>query len=99
MMTNEQQVTRAVEALNVLESSVYKDALESMKADIIEGWKNCPVRDREGQLLFLQLAKLCDKFDGIIRGYVEQGKLAQHKIDIDSVRNENVLRRWARKVA
>lgn len=83
----------------MLESSVYQEAIGLMKSDIIEAWKACPVRDAEGQLLLLQLAKLAEKFEGILKGYVEQGKLAQHKIDVNEVRNENVLRKWARKVA
>jgi hypothetical protein len=49
--------------------------------------------------LLLQLAKLADKFDGILRGMLESGKLAQHQIDLDGVRNESTLRRMIRKAA
>ncbi len=96
-MTNDQQVTRAIDALQVIENPAYKAAMEAMKAEIVAAWKDCPVRDREGQLLFLQLAKLSDKFSGILQGFIEGGKMAQHKIDIDSARNENVIRKWARR--
>ena len=55
------------------------------------------MRDIEGQRLLLQLAKLAEKFDGILAGYVQAGKLAQHRIDLDNERNEGlgakVLRR------
>lgn len=97
-MTNEQQVTRAIDALQVIENNAYKAAMEALRAEIVEGWKACPIRDKEGQLLFLQLAKLSDKFEGILNGFVEGGKMAQHKIDIDSTRSESMLRKWARKV-
>ncbi|MBP9229603.1 MAG: hypothetical protein KBF41_16180, partial [Azonexus sp.] len=59
----------------------------------------CPVRDREGQLLLLQLAKLTDKFEAILASMVQGGKLAQHKINIESERNESRTQRFLRKVA
>ena len=98
-MTNEQEVARALDAQRVLDNPAYAEAIEALKGQIIEQWKTCPVRDREGQMLLLQLAKLADKFDGLLRGMVEGGKLAQHKIDIDAARSDSTVRRWIRKVA
>ena len=98
-MTPNQEIDRAQDALRVLDNPAYQQAMRALKADIVATWKSCPVRDQEGQLLLLQLAKLAEKFDGLLTGYVEAGKLAQHKIDINSERNENVVRRWFRKVA
>ena len=98
-MTPDQQVTRALDAQQVLENPVFVSAMEQMRDEIIAQWKACPVRDKEGQTLLLQLAKLSDKFEGILRGYIETGKLAQHKINVDSARDEGILRQWARKRA
>lgn len=98
-MTNEQAVQRGFEASQVLDNPAYRYAMDSLKEQIVSEWKKCPVRDQEGQLLLLQLAKLAEKFEGTLTGMVEGGKLAQHKIDIDSVRNESTVRRWVRKVA
>ena len=98
-MTNEQTVQRGMEAAQVLDNPAYREAMDSLKEQIIDQWKKCPVRDAEGQLLLLQLVKLAEKFDGTLTGMIEGGKLAQHRIDIDSVRNENTVRRWFRKVA
>lgn len=98
-MTNEQIVMQAMEAAQVLDNPAFRKAIDNMKQEIISEWKKCPVRDREGQMLLLQLIKLADKFEGSLIGMIEGGKLAQHKIDIDSVRDENIIRKWARRAA
>jgi hypothetical protein len=97
-MTDQQISDRGLEASQVLASRAYREAMDSMKAQIIQQWKDCPIRDAEGQVLLLQLAKLCEKFDGILSGMVEAGKLASHKIEIDSERNESAARRIMRRV-
>lgn len=98
-MTNHQIVQKGLEASQVLDNPAFNEAMTTLKEEIVRQWKDCPVRDKEGQLLLLQLAKLADKFDGILRGMLESGKLAQHQIDLDSVRNESTLRRMIRKAA
>ncbi len=91
-------IARGQEAARIIESDVFKLALETLRTSVTEQWKNCPIRDKEGQLLLLQLAKLTDKFEGIFVGLVEQGKMVQHKIDLDDARNETPPRRFMRKV-
>ncbi len=98
-MTNHQIVQKGLEASQVLDNPAFNEAMTTLKEEIVRQWKDCPVRDKEGQLLLLQLAKLADKFDGILRGMLESGKLAQHQIDLDGVRNESTLRRMIRKAA
>lgn len=86
------------DAARVLESAAYKEAMAGMRAQIIDQWKACPVRDREGQFLLLQLAKVADKFENLLSGMVEAGKLAQRRIDLDSLRDEGPVRQFMRKV-
>lgn len=98
--TEEREViTRGQEAARIIESDVFKLALETLRNSVTEQWKNCPIRDKEGQLLLLQLAKLTDKFEGIFIGLVEQGKMVQHKIDLDDARSESTPRRFFRKIS
>lgn len=98
-MTEQQQVQRAREASLVLDNPAYQEAMNQLKAQVIAQWKECPVRDREGQLLLLQLAKLTDKFEGILVGIVETGKLAKHRIDLDNLRDESKTRQFMRRVS
>lgn len=97
-MTEQQIALRGKEAAQILESEVFNDAMKQLKGSVIEQWKSCPIRDKEGQLLLLQLAKLTDKFESMFRGLVEQGKYAEHKIEIDALRNESKARTALRRV-
>lgn len=85
-------------AAQVIENEAYKAAMTSLKAQVVQQWKDCPVRDKEGQLLLLQLAKLTDKFESILLGMIEGGKLAQHRIDLDNMRDESKARKLMRRV-
>jgi len=73
--------------------------MAALKAEIFQAWKDCPVRDAEGQILLLQLAKLADKFESKFVGMVEGGKLASKKLELNDLRNESAPRRFMRKVA
>lgn len=97
-MTEQQTITAGHDARQVLDNPVYKEAMELLKADVIQAWKSCPVRDGEGQLLLLQLMKLADKFEGILSGFVENGKLAQRKLELDNIRSESKPKQLLRRV-
>lgn len=96
-MTNTDEVRIARNAADVLNNEAYKAAMEHLKAQIVEQWKDCPVRDIEGQRLLLQLAKLTDKFDSILSGYIARGDFAQHRINLDNERNESMGARVMRR--
>lgn len=95
--TDSDKVRLARNATDCINNEAYMKAMALLKTQIVDQWKDCPVRDIEGQRLLLQLAKLAEKFDGILSGYVQAGKLAQHRIDLNDERNESmgakVLRR------
>ena len=97
-MNEKQQVQRGREAALVLDNEAFKAAMQGLKSAVLEQWKQCPVRDKEGQTLLLQLAKLTDKFEGILVGMIDNGKMAQHKLDLDDIRDESRTRRVLRKV-
>ena len=97
-MTPQQIQQTGIEAQRVIDSEAYKLAMSAMKAQIVQQWKDCPVRDKEGALLLLQLAKLADKFEGVLTGLIESGKFADHQIKIDSERNESKARQIMRRV-
>ncbi len=85
-------------AADVLENEAYRKAMDSIQSQIVAQWKECPIRDLEGQRLLLQLAKVAEKFEATLAGYIQAGKLAQHRIDLDAQRNENAAARAARTV-
>ena len=97
-MTELQAAQSGIEAAQVLDNQSYKDAMASLKSQVIQQWKDCPVRDKEGQLLLLQLAKLSDKFESILSGMVAAGVESQRRIDLDSERDESRGRKTLRRV-
>jgi hypothetical protein len=97
-MTDQNLSLRGREAQTLLDNPILLEALETMRKATIEQWKATDLRDKEGQLLLLQMAKVTDRFEGILRGIVDTGKLAQRRIDLDSIRNEPEARRFMRKV-
>jgi hypothetical protein len=97
-MNDQQTNQRGIDATQVLENAAFKEAMTILKQAVVDQWKDSPIRDKEGQLLLLQLAKLTDKFEGILIGIVETGKLAKSRIDINTLRDESAGRRIMRRV-
>lgn len=90
------EALRGSDAARVLESPAFQAAMALLKAEIVSEWSKCPVRDAEGQKLLLQLHKLANKFEGLLTGMVETGKLAQ--LNLDAERDESVARKLFRRV-
>jgi len=97
-MTDNDTANQGREAADVLDNPAFKAGILAMRNEVIQQWKSCPIRDAEGQLLLLQLAKLTDKFESMLAGYVQGGKLAQEKININALRNESATRKMMRRV-
>jgi hypothetical protein len=97
-MTDQQISDRGLSASQVLENPAYIEAMEALKASIVNKWKECSLRDKEGQTLTLQMMRLADTFEGLLSGYVEAGKLAHRKLDIDRARDESTARKIMRRV-
>lgn len=89
---------RGHDAALVLENPAYVEAIARLRADVVETWKACPIRDKQGQMLLLQLAKVTDKFEGILQGMVMGGKLAKHQLELNDVRDEHPARTFMRRV-
>lgn len=98
-MTDQEMITRSREAAEVLNNAAYKAAIATLKDQVVQQWRDCPIRDHEGQLLLLQLAKLTEKFGAILTSMVEAGPMAEMKISLDSERNESKVQRLMRRVA
>lgn len=89
-------VQRGEQARLVLEAPVFVEAMKALQDQIVSDWSGCPVRDVEGQRLYLQLHKLSKKFEGILTGMVQTGRMAQ--IDLDAERDESRAQRLLRRI-
>lgn len=96
-MTDRTDVQTGRQAAEVLDNPAYQEAMRVLREAVVTQWKEHPVQDKEGALLLLQYAKVTERFEAILSGLVETGKLAQHKIEIDALRDESKLKQVARK--
>lgn len=96
---NDQSLSlRGREAQALLDNPLLKEALDTLRKATVDQWRDTDMRDAQGQLLLLQLAKVTDRFEGLLRGIVDTGKIAQRRIDLDAIRDEPQARRFMRKV-
>ena len=93
-----QTTQRGIEARQVLDSPAYQQAMALVREKIVAQWTGCNIRDREEQKLLLQLMRCAETFEEILNSTVEAGKFAQHKIDLDKLRDESKTRGLLRKV-
>jgi len=97
-MTEQQTADRGQMAAQVLENEAYQEAMRFIESSIIAQWKECPMRDKEGQQILLQLMKLSEMFKNSLNGMIENGKIAQNRIKMDNARSENLPQKMLRRV-
>jgi len=90
-MSREEVIRRADDAARVLNEKVVVDALMSIKQEIIDQWEATPARDAEAREWLWRHYKVAEKFEGILRGCVEAGKmekaiLEQKKSPVERIR-------------
>ena len=96
-MTENQIIHRGVEAAQVLDNPAYVEAIELLKKTVSDQLLECPIRDKEGMVLLLQLSKLTVKFEGILGGMVGAGKYTRAKLDLEKERNESKAQKFMRR--
>lgn len=69
-------VSRAEHAQRLLNDQLLKDALQAIRDEVVRTWEECPTRDAEGKEALWQLMKTAGKFESLLKGYIETGKLA-----------------------
>jgi hypothetical protein len=69
-------IDRAGNAARLLTDPLLAEALQAIRNEVVRTWVDCPARDQEGKEALWQLARTADKFETLLRGYIESGKLA-----------------------
>jgi hypothetical protein len=85
-------INRAEHAQRLLSDEMLQGALKAIKDEVLRVWIDCPQRDKEGKEALWQLAKTADKFEVLLRGYIESGKLASTNLKAFEER-KSLLRR------
>ena len=97
-MTDQQQSDLGLFARQALDNPAVIEALTRMKAECDAAIKACPIRDTEGLTLLVQAARITAKFETVLMGIFETGKLANARIDVKSERTESKLAQVARRI-
>lgn len=72
--------TRGIRAGELLTNELLNGALKAINDEIVKQWGECPMRDHEAKEALWQLLKTSQKFEGLLRGYIETGKLATEQM-------------------
>jgi hypothetical protein len=75
--TLEQRLYDGNRAREVLENEVFQQVFVDIELEVIESWKNSPVRDQEGREKIWQYLTLLKKVQSHLTTTLETGKLAQ----------------------
>jgi hypothetical protein len=75
-----QDQTRGIRAQELLGNELLQEALSAIKDEVVRLWTDCPARDTEGKEALWQLNKTAHKFEAILKGYIDSGKLATEQM-------------------
>ena len=89
-----QDQTRGLRAAEILNNEVFQEAISAIRDEVVKQWESCPARDKEGKEALWQLMKTTSKFEGLLKGYIETGKLATEQLK--RFEKESVLQRLKR---
>lgn len=89
------QQTRGQVSASLLENELLKEALKAIRDEVVDQWANCPARDKEGKETLWQLMKTTQKFENVLIGYIETGKLAS--AELARLEKESKLKRFLRR--
>lgn len=97
-MTDQQQSDLGLHARQALDNPAVIEALARMKAECDAAIKACPIRDTEGLTLLVQAARITAKFESVLLGIFETGKLANARIEVNSERKESRVKRLVKRI-
>lgn len=72
---------RGGKANALLKSEIYQEAFREVERALIDKWKECPIRDVEGQTSLKMMHKLLSEVRGYIEQVAEDGKMAALTLD------------------
>lgn len=76
-MTDEELLIRANRARELLENPVLQEAMAHYELEILNAWKNSPLRDAEGREKLRLMLDAHQKFKTFLENTLEAGKLAK----------------------
>lgn len=83
-------IARGEAAQRILDDEVYRDAVESVRRNIIDKWAGAPIRDTEGQHELKLMLHLLDSIESTLRLVMTTGKLEKSRLE----KARDAINRW-----
>jgi ABC-type siderophore export system fused ATPase/permease subunit len=84
--------SRGRQANELLENSLFREAIDTIRQSLVDKWLSSPVRDIEGQHELRLMAKLLGDIEGYIENVAKTGKMAA--IQLEKEQNIERLRKF-----
>ena len=78
------EVERGHQASEILESQIYKEAVEDIRAELVQALLDTPLRDTEGMTHIKMMILLLEKLDNAMRDVMTTGRMAKIQIERES---------------
>lgn len=82
----------------VLDNEAFKLAFTRLKDAIDKKRGQVSVRDPQGLVIAALWERIHADFEEVLTGMIRSGEFSQRKIDIDKLRDESSVKRFARRV-
>ena len=76
-MTEHEQIEQGREAEELLSNRMLKRALNDCRKEILDMWEATPARDTDGREWLWKLHQASVRFENVLRGYIDTGKIAK----------------------
>lgn len=76
-----QRISTGNRAKEVLDNEAYQAAIQAIKDEVIEQWKQAPSRDEAGREKLWMMYKLAEKLEATLKSTLETGKLASLELN------------------
>lgn len=86
------EVARGDRAKAILDDEIYQEAWREVEAAIIQKWRECPIRDRDGAHELKLMLKLLEDVHGHINTVMQSGKMAAMQLEAEKKRKEQLRR-------
>ena len=73
-MSPDEKIRRGDAARRIMDDAVVKEALAAIKSEIVGMWSNTPPKDTEGREWIWRHHKVAEKFELLLKAYIETGK-------------------------
>lgn len=74
------ELDRGNKAKEILENELFQEAWLTVETALIQKWRECPIRDKEGQHELKLMLKLLDDVKANVVHVLESGKLAESRL-------------------